>query len=74
MDDASVFGTSSRRQALKTGAAVVGAALWVTPMVEAMTVTQASAAQPSGKKETDKVKVEKVEKVKVEKVEETKEP
>lgn len=38
----------SRRQALKTGAFVAGSALWATPVIQAVTVAQASAEQPSG--------------------------
>lgn len=38
----------TRRQALKTGAAVAGTALWVAPAIQAMTITSASADRPSG--------------------------
>jgi len=44
----------SRRQALKTGAVVAGSALWATPLIQAVTVTRASADQPSGKDKEDK--------------------
>ena len=47
------FGGSShegttRREALKKGAIVAGAAVWATPVVQALTVSQASADRPSG--------------------------
>ncbi len=37
-----------RREALKAGVLAVGTAAWVTPAVQALTVSPASAAQPSG--------------------------
>lgn len=38
----------SRREALKRGAAVAGAAVWVAPTVQALSMSAASAATPSG--------------------------
>jgi hypothetical protein len=38
----------SRRQALKSGAVVVGSTVWVAPVVQALTMSQASAERPSG--------------------------
>lgn len=38
----------TRRQALKRGAAVAGATLWVAPVVQALSVSPASADRPSG--------------------------
>ena len=38
----------TRRQALKRGAAVAGAAVWVAPTVQALTMSAASAQTPSG--------------------------
>ena len=38
----------SRRQALKRGAAIGGAALWVTPAVQLLAITESAAEQPSG--------------------------
>ena len=38
----------TRRQALKRGAAVAGTAMWVAPTVQALTMSAASAASPSG--------------------------
>ncbi len=38
----------NRREALKAGVLAVGTATWVTPVVQALTVSPASAAQPSG--------------------------
>lgn len=40
--------STTRRQALKRGAAVAGAAVWVTPVVQALRMSPASAARPSG--------------------------
>jgi hypothetical protein len=38
----------SRRQVLKRGAVIGGAALWVTPAVQVLAVSESSAEQPSG--------------------------
>ncbi len=38
----------NRREALKAGVLAAGTAVWVTPAVQALTVSPASAAQPSG--------------------------
>ncbi|HEX2699270.1 MAG TPA: hypothetical protein VHM89_03585 [Acidimicrobiales bacterium] len=47
------FGGSSqtgatRREALKKGAAIAGATMWATPVIQALTVSPASADRPSG--------------------------
>ena len=39
---------TTRREALKRGALVAGTAVWVTPVVQALAMSQASAQQPSG--------------------------
>lgn len=41
-------GGMSRREALKRGAVVAGTTLWVAPVVQALTVSPASAQRPSG--------------------------
>ena len=38
----------SRRQALKRGAVVAGTAMWVTPALQVLSMSSASAQQPSG--------------------------
>ena len=38
----------TRRDALKQGALVAGATMWVTPVIQALSVGRASADQPSG--------------------------
>lgn len=38
----------SRRQALKRGAVIGGAALWVAPAVQVLAITESAAEQPSG--------------------------
>ena len=38
----------SRRQALKRGAVLGGAALWMTPAVQVLAVSESSAEQPRG--------------------------
>ena len=38
----------SRRDALKRGVVLGGAALWVVPAVQVLSLTEAAAAQPSG--------------------------
>ena len=41
-------GDISRRQALKRGAVLGGTALWVTPAVQVLAITESAAEQPSG--------------------------
>ena len=38
----------SRREALKRGVVMGGAALWMAPVVQVLSLTEAAAAQPSG--------------------------
>ena len=38
----------SRREALKRGVVLGGAALWTVPTVQALSITEAAAQQPSG--------------------------
>lgn len=49
-------GGMTRRDALKRGAVIAGTAVWVAPVVQALTVSQASAEQPSGGPDSDEGK------------------
>jgi len=44
----------SRREALRAGGLVAGSALWVTPLIQVLSVNEASAESPSGENEKDK--------------------
>lgn len=39
----------SRREALRRGAVVAGTAMWVTPVLQVLSMSSASAQQPSGR-------------------------